>query len=924
MAKNITIAKLDMDTQSLVDSMQKTAKQIEDLRDKQEKLSQKGKEGTEQFQANEAALKTLTIAQRAQTTALSAQITEDGKLVSVKKAVKDAVNDVNNSENDYIANNKRLLELKKQLNSNDDDYEKRLASINGKMQENNIWLEENGSAHAKLITTMNDYKQQVADSFNEINIFNGGLGGLISRAQEAGGVVPLLKGAFEGMGSGIVGMTKAAWGFVANPIGAIITAIVLAVQLGIAVFKNFTPIVEKVEQVMAAVGAVVETVKNAFIGLFTGDAANFFSNITTGAAEAANSAMQLKAAQQELQKQMELQEVANEKAKNSIDEFTAASEDQTKSEEERLNALAQATKLETDNFNERKKIAEETYRIAAEQLGNGKNLTKQELANLKDKGYAYAQELMARKSITKEELEDLKKAQVEREKIYGEGKELSRRQADDAKKIHEELKAQRDAEVKEQREKNKKIAEDAINHQKQLLDLYIAQNEGKTKTLAEQLKYEEEISAKSKAILDRELKAKKISHTEYETAIENLKKEKAANIASATIEHAKAETDLWLKTHQSKITSETILTQELADEEKKRLLDVKERTISELQIETGLNVEKVQEKRKNNQELTTEELKLLSQLTDINNQYTSNLNDVDKKLKDTEEAAKIKKVQDRQAQYDSDMTAAEGNYQLQKQIEEKRHTDEVASLKDRRDQGLITQQEYDVLMEEETKKTVANTASINKAAMDNKLELANQTFGNLATIMGKESAAGKAMAVAQATIDTYKSAVAAYSAMSGIPIVGPALGAVAAGAAVAAGIANVKKITSTKPPKAEKGALFNIGGNRHSAGGTMFTGADGTQFEAEQGELIGVMNRNAARHFMAFNNAFPASGTSAPNYFSGGGIVSREIAQQTLNTDELAMKIAQANSMLPTPVVSVQDIVTEGNSYVRVRDAANF
>ncbi|RDI11969.1 hypothetical protein [Flavobacterium sp. AG291] len=137
-------------------------------------------------------------------------------------------------------------------------------------------------------------------------------------------------------------------------------------------------------------------------------------------------------------------------------------------------------------------------------------------------------------------------------------------------------------------------------------------------------------------------------------------------------------------------------------------------------------------------------------------------------------------------------------------------------------------------------------------------------------------------------------------------------------------IANVKKIASTKPPKAEKGALFSIGGQRHSAGGTLFTGADGTQFEAEQGELIGVMNRNAARHFMAFNNAFSGGGASAPNYFAGGGIVSREIAQQSLNTDELALKIAEANRNLPPPVVAVQDIVTEGNSYVRVRDSANF
>jgi len=43
---------------------------------------------------------------------------------------------------------------------------------------------------------------------------------------------------------------------------------------------------------------------------------------------------------------------------------------------------------------------------------------------------------------------------------------------------------------------------------------------------------------------------------------------------------------------------------------------------------------------------------------------------------------------------------------------------------------------------------------------------------------------------------------------------------------------------------------------------------------------------------MVFNNAFPAGGGSAPNYFAGGGIVSREIASPSLNIDELAAKIA--------------------------------
>ena len=56
-----------------------------------------------------------------------------------------------------------------------------------------------------------------------------------------------------------------------------------------------------------------------------------------------------------------------------------------------------------------------------------------------------------------------------------------------------------------------------------------------------------------------------------------------------------------------------------------------------------------------------------------------------------------------------------------------------------------------------------------------KVDIASQTLGNVIAIAGKESDVGKAAAIAQTTIDTYKAATSAYSAMSGIPIVGPAL-----------------------------------------------------------------------------------------------------------------------------------------------------
>lgn len=88
------------------------------------------------------------------------------------------------------------------------------------------------------------------------------------------------------------------------------------------------------------------------------------------------------------------------------------------------------------------------------------------------------------------------------------------------------------------------------------------------------------------------------------------------------------------------------------------------------------------------------------------------------------------------------------------------------------------------------------------------LELADNYFANFSQLadsnnkkLAKIGKAGlqaqKAIAIVQTTIKTYESATSAYAAMASIPYVGPALGVAAAGAAIAAGLANVAAITTT-------------------------------------------------------------------------------------------------------------------------------
>ena len=89
---------------------------------------------------------------------------------------------------------------------------------------------------------------------------------------------------------------------------------------------------------------------------------------------------------------------------------------------------------------------------------------------------------------------------------------------------------------------------------------------------------------------------------------------------------------------------------------------------------------------------------------------------------------------------------------------------------------------------------------LRQADVDAALGAASQVFGTVAGLLKEGSAAAKAASIAQTTIDTYQSATAAYKSVVGIPVVGPVLAPIAAGVAVAAGLASIKKIVSTKVP----------------------------------------------------------------------------------------------------------------------------
>jgi hypothetical protein len=111
------------------------------------------------------------------------------------------------------------------------------------------------------------------------------------------------------------------------------------------------------------------------------------------------------------------------------------------------------------------------------------------------------------------------------------------------------------------------------------------------------------------------------------------------------------------------------------------------------------------------------------------------------------------------------------------------------------------QAEADILADYERQKTeITNIENMQRLA------IISGVLGQAADLFGKATVAGKVLAIAQTTIDTYQSASLAYKAMVGIPFIGPTVAPIAAGIAIATGLANIKKIISVQVPGASGGS----------------------------------------------------------------------------------------------------------------------
>jgi hypothetical protein len=148
------------------------------------------------------------------------------------------------------------------------------------------------------------------------------------------------------------------------------------------------------------------------------------------------------------------------------------------------------------------------------------------------------------------------------------------------------------------------------------------------------------------------------------------------------------------------------------------------------------------------------------------------------------------------AELDAEMKQAEASFQIQKDLIDQK---EALSL-EQFQKGLINEQQYNEALKGYSEARMEIDKKENEAKMAN-AAMAAGLLGTVSDLVGKNTAAGKATAIAATTIDTYLGAQKAYTSqlIPGDPS-SPIRAAIAAAIAVAGGIKNVREIVKTKVP----------------------------------------------------------------------------------------------------------------------------
>ena len=280
---------------------------------------------------------------------------------------------------------------------------------------------------------------------------------------------------------------------------------------------------------------------------------------------------------------------------------------------------------------------------------------------------------------------------------------------------------------------------------------------------------------------------------EAEQELSAKRKELAEETANKVASFNKQANELLLESHQ-----------ELADEIKDLQVEILEAQGETIEERQARELADLQEKQRITREKIEQELELLA--VEVMNGKAS------QEVKDAY-YAKVKEVNKLEVEQDEQtkLVLKLNELELQEFYEDEREkqkqaildtfnmlTDAISANLDARMQETENAQQREIDEEKRKSEELIEAADGDKDKItqikqeqENNVKAINDEFLEKKKRIDKRQ---KAIAAAQAIIDTYASAVAAYKSMAGIPVVGAVLAPIAAGAATLAGLASVRQI----------------------------------------------------------------------------------------------------------------------------------
>jgi hypothetical protein len=427
----------------------------------------------------------------------------------------------------------------------------------------------------------------------------------------------------------------------------------------------------------------------------------------------------------------------------------------TSEAERNLNKLSAANARANEDIENRIKVLKAQGGSEKEIYDLGKQRVENELSTLRES-------LKTKGSLTEEEAKQFRSLKTEQLVLTA---DYNKKVADDNKKAAEDAKKKRD-------EDNKQAIADKAAADKMLIDL---QNE---KALAEITS--EDDKAKKQAEINMKARVAEIDSLKVDTKTKNeLKK---ATEEAYQLEVKAIDDQIKADRAEKDKKFEEDLQDTLSEARIAKLKEGKEKEIAALDEALVAETKKVLD----NADYTEEQKGLM--VAALREKYGAEVAEIDAKFE--------KEAEDKEKER---LDSIVNNENLSYAARKKGVDDALALNKKLFAAGKIDAEAYNKT-EKELSDARVEISKKEAAARAENAQKISSTLKNAAKAIGEHTVAGKAAAIAATTIDTYMSATAAFKSLAGIPIVGPVLGAVAAAAAIAAGLKNVKAILAVKAP----------------------------------------------------------------------------------------------------------------------------